>query len=116
MAMAGPSSTGLYNPYAPDQFANPLPVEALLSMSSQRPHGSSHGAMNNGGALPCKREGCAFKGRDRQDLELHMMDRHFIYPTGWEERQKALKSRKRKRGEADKAEEPVKGEDGDASE
>jgi len=35
-----------------------------------------------GGTIPCSRFGCSYKCHTDKDLELHLMDRHFIHPTG----------------------------------
>lgn len=36
----------------------------------------------------CNQQGCAFFG-SQKSVEIHMMDRHLIYPPGWEKRKKA---------------------------
>jgi len=35
----------------------------------------------------CKQQGCAFFG-SHKSVEIHMMDRHLIYPPDWEKRKK----------------------------
>jgi hypothetical protein len=36
----------------------------------------------------CNQQGCTFFG-SHKSVEIHMMDRHLIYPPGWEKRKKA---------------------------
>lgn len=97
----------LVNPYAPTQFSQALP-----SNNSLYPHNGIHNNASSSstsqfrspqsrGAFPCSRQGCSYTGVSRQDTETHMMDRHFIYPPGYN-------SRKRKREEGG-------GPDGDLS-
>ena len=35
----------------------------------------------------CNQQGCTFFGSNKS-VEIHMMDRHLIYPPGWEKRKK----------------------------
>ena len=37
----------------------------------------------------CNQQGCIFFG-SHKSVEIHMMDRHLIYPPGWEKRKKKL--------------------------
>lgn len=37
------------------------------------------------GNCRCARHGCSFTG-SRKSVEIHMMDRHFIFPPGWKKR------------------------------
>lgn len=37
------------------------------------------------GNVRCKKPGCSFTG-SHKSVEIHMMDRHLIYPPGWENR------------------------------
>lgn len=39
------------------------------------------------GTFRCTNPGCSFMG-SKKSLEVHMMDRHLIYPPGWEHRKK----------------------------
>ena len=34
----------------------------------------------------CTRAGCSYSAHSKKDIENHMMDRHFIFPPGWNER------------------------------
>jgi hypothetical protein len=108
------------NPYAPNQFGQALSLQAagsssislsymstqaaVVSASRALPSGanvfsapSSTGANN----ISCSRPGCCYKCRSKKDLELHLMDRHFIYPPNYN-------PRKRKRDEG-------RGPDGDVA-
>ncbi|QRV76244.1 nuclear fragile X mental retardation-interacting protein [Ceratobasidium sp. AG-Ba] len=51
---------------------------------------------NRVGPARCGHEGCQFAG-SHKDVEIHKMDRHLIFPPGWEENQ-ARKKRKRGKG------------------
>ena len=35
----------------------------------------------------CNQQGCTFFG-SHKSVEIHMMDRHLVYPSGWERRKK----------------------------
>lgn len=39
------------------------------------------------GDCRCSKSGCSFSG-SKKAVEIHMMDRHLIYPPGWEKRKK----------------------------
>ncbi|KAI9060188.1 hypothetical protein FKP32DRAFT_1528605, partial [Trametes sanguinea] len=39
------------------------------------------------GNVRCSQQGCSFTG-SKKSVEIHMMDRHLIYPPGWEKRKK----------------------------
>lgn len=43
----------------------------------------THGSWYQPGNFRCQRQGCPFLG-SRKSVEIHMMDRHFIFPPGWE--------------------------------
>lgn len=87
----------LVNPYAPSQFTTVPP-------NLQTNPNSYHSSMNHGpeslqlgtsryhGGVQCSRQGCSFQGRSKHETEIHMMDRHFIYPPDYN-------TRKRKRDE-----------------
>ncbi|KAH7931085.1 hypothetical protein BV22DRAFT_999201 [Leucogyrophana mollusca] len=47
--------------------------------------GNSHGSWYQPGNSRCTRQGCTFTG-SQKSVEIHMMDRHLIYPPGWEKR------------------------------
>ncbi|KAG8879737.1 hypothetical protein FRB97_001483 [Tulasnella sp. 331] len=102
------ASSGMFgpivNPYAPQINYNILP---LNSRGEPMIHGGDVGTESsstdtpgwNGagtsGPVRCSHTGCYFRG-NHKDVEVHRMDRHLIYPPGWEEQQK-----KRKRANED---------------
>ena len=43
----------------------------------------THGSWYQPGNCRCTRQGCPFTG-SRKSVEIHMMDRHSIFPPGWE--------------------------------
>lgn len=45
----------------------------------------TYGSWYQPGNCRCTRQGCPFTG-SRKSVEIHMMDRHFIYPPGWEKK------------------------------
>lgn len=105
------------NPYAPTQITPetlgiPLITSEGYTLSSTFSGTSANrqfvprNNFQSGGNIPCTRQGCSYLGRSNKDVELHMMDRHFIYPPG--HNQNAGKKRKRD-GQG------VSGPDGDAS-
>ncbi|KIK91014.1 hypothetical protein PAXRUDRAFT_14020 [Paxillus rubicundulus Ve08.2h10] len=47
----------------------------------------TYGSWYQPGNCRCTRQGCPFAG-SRKAVETHMMDRHFIFPPGWENRSK----------------------------
>ena len=49
------------------------------------PNHLTHGSWYQSGNCRCTRQGCSFIG-SRKSVEIHMMDRHFIFPPGWEKR------------------------------
>lgn len=53
--------------------------------SSMVPH--TYAAWYQPGNSKCTYKGCSFTASPKT-LEIHMMDRHLIYPPGWEKRQK----------------------------
>lgn len=61
-SIAGPSSLPNFLPQATPRWAQP-------------------------GGHRCKKPGCTFTG-SHKSVETHMMDRHLIYPPGWEKRKK----------------------------
>ncbi|KAI0375391.1 hypothetical protein BV20DRAFT_933540 [Pilatotrama ljubarskyi] len=58
---------------------------------AQRPqfHGGGQGQPGwyQPGTCRCTKPGCSFTG-SKKAVEIHMMDRHLIYPPGWEHRKK----------------------------
>ncbi|KAL4064915.1 hypothetical protein V8B97DRAFT_2010599 [Scleroderma yunnanense] len=44
---------------------------------------SMHGSWYQPGNFRCQRQGCPFLG-SHKSVEIHMMDRHFIFPPGWD--------------------------------
>ncbi|OSD03581.1 hypothetical protein PYCCODRAFT_1476971 [Trametes coccinea BRFM310] len=60
--------------------------------NSQRPQhhgggGQAQGGWYQPGSDRCSQQGCTFTG-SKKSVEIHMMDRHLIYPPGWEKRKK----------------------------
>ncbi|KAH7883664.1 hypothetical protein F5I97DRAFT_1894632 [Phlebopus sp. FC_14] len=47
----------------------------------------TYGSWYQPGNSRCTRQGCPFVG-SHKSVEIHMMDRHLIYPSGWEKRKK----------------------------
>ena len=45
----------------------------------------TYGSWYQSGNCRCTRQGCPFTG-SRKSVEIHMMDRHFIFPPGWEKK------------------------------
>ena len=45
----------------------------------------TYGSWYQPGNCRCTRQGCPFTG-SRKSVEIHMMDRHFIFPPGWQKR------------------------------
>ena len=45
----------------------------------------TYGSWYQSGNCRCTRQGCSFSG-SRKSVETHMMDRHFIFPPGWEKK------------------------------
>ncbi|KAI0330571.1 hypothetical protein GY45DRAFT_1345857 [Cubamyces sp. BRFM 1775] len=50
-------------------------------------HGGGQGSWYQPGNQRCSQPGCSFSG-SKKSVETHMMDRHLIYPPGWENRKK----------------------------
>ncbi|EIW64386.1 uncharacterized protein TRAVEDRAFT_139131, partial [Trametes versicolor FP-101664 SS1] len=75
------------------QYHTPQPARQPV----QRPPTHSGGGGGGGGqgqpgwyqpgTFRCTNPGCSFMG-SKKSLEVHMMDRHLIYPPGWEHRKK----------------------------
>lgn len=96
-----PDGYTLSSTYVPNSGAN-VPTSYSGGSNSLPSSSRQQGGYHNGGAYPCKRQGCSYRGTSPKDTELHMMDRHFIYPPGYHQ-----DGRKRKRDEGG-------GPDGDA--
>ncbi|KAF5377431.1 hypothetical protein D9615_005326 [Tricholomella constricta] len=69
-----------YNPH------NPAATSSFVSNSGLQPSHPSP-AWYQPGNCTCTYKGCSFAGSHKA-LETHMMDRHLIYPPGWEKRSK----------------------------
>ena len=57
----------------------------ITEASPLRLPSSSAASWNRPGNCRCSYKGCSFAG-SQKTLEVHMMDRHLIYPPGWEKR------------------------------
>ena len=76
------SSTGL-NPNFNPHLVNNNPASGTL----KTPFLDSKPFWYQSGNNRCNQQGCTFFG-SRKSVEIHMMDRHLIYPSGWEKRKK----------------------------
>ncbi|KAG2118432.1 hypothetical protein DEU56DRAFT_747685 [Suillus clintonianus] len=47
--------------------------------------GQAYASWHQPGNCRCSRQGCAFTG-SKKSVEIHMMDRHFIFPPGWQKK------------------------------
>lgn len=47
--------------------------------------GQTHGGWYQPGNCRCTRPGCAFTG-SKKSVDIHMMDRHLIFPPGWQKK------------------------------
>ncbi|KAG9126851.1 hypothetical protein FRC07_001708 [Ceratobasidium sp. 392] len=61
---------------------------------------------NRVGPARCGHEGCLFAG-SHKEVEVHKMDRHLIFPPGWEDNQAQRKRKRGKEKEGDEDEEHV---------
>ncbi|TBU48192.1 nuclear fragile X mental retardation-interacting protein 1-domain-containing protein [Dichomitus squalens] len=95
---AGPSVTAegytISSTYVPGTNYNQRnPPHNARPNAPQRPpmHGHGGGQGPGGwyqpGTSRCSQQGCSFTG-SKKSVELHMMDRHLIYPPGWDHRKK----------------------------
>ncbi|KAF8332376.1 uncharacterized protein EI90DRAFT_3122862 [Cantharellus anzutake] len=89
------SNAGIVNACSSGQIRSQAPAPAFAYF---QPPLKAHGA--RAGPHRCSRAGCSYSSHSKKDVVNHMMDRHFIYPPGWDEK-------KRKREE--------EGPDGDAA-
>ena len=117
------SNSELVNPYAPEISYSLLPLPSVHGNGSSRTHNYLHGSQTNGsfasspfeaslasfsrglglppqangagtfGQAGCTQAGCQFRG-SKKEVQIHMMDRHLVYPPGW-------KDMKRKRDDGD---------------
>ncbi|KAG9039367.1 hypothetical protein FRB95_010655 [Tulasnella sp. JGI-2019a] len=112
MSSSSRMSNPIVNPYAPHINYNILPLNSrgeptaygqalATSVSSQGPPGWN-GAGTTGPSR-CGHAGCLFRG-NHKDVEVHRMDRHLIFPSGWEDQQK---KRKRANEDDDLSEEQI---------
>ncbi|TBU34524.1 nuclear fragile X mental retardation-interacting protein 1-domain-containing protein [Dichomitus squalens] len=95
---AGPSVTAegytISSTYVPGTNYNQRnPPHNARPNAPQRPpmHGHGGGQGPGGwyqpGTSRCSQQGCSFTG-SKKSVELHTMDRHLIYPPGWDHRKK----------------------------
>lgn len=77
----GPEASSSGSMYTPRLDSRPSP-----SFNSQS-FASSSSTWYQPGDHRCKHNGCSFSGSQKA-VEVHMMDRHLIYPPGWEKRKK----------------------------
>jgi hypothetical protein len=73
----GPNSN--FNPH----LVNSTPTSGTLKTSFLDSKSFWYQSGNN----RCNQQGCTFFG-SHKSVEIHMMDRHLIYPSGWEKRKK----------------------------
>src|SRR5687767_1636221 len=59
--------------FVPQNLQSQQPAHSISQMSSWYQHGTDR----------CSHKGCQFLG-SKKSVELHMMDRHLIYPHGWD--------------------------------
>ncbi|KAI6047559.1 nuclear fragile X mental retardation-interacting protein 1-domain-containing protein [Pisolithus marmoratus] len=62
---------------------HPLPPAGKRAVTNPLKYGSWYQPGNS----RCQRQGCPFTG-SHKSVEIHMMDRHFIFPSGWEKNKK----------------------------
>ena len=67
--LLSPSETHVPLPPTPDKRGIPNPL--------------TYGSWYQPGNVRCQRQGCPFLG-SHKSVEIHMMDRHFIFPPGWQ--------------------------------
>ncbi|KAF8078532.1 hypothetical protein FPV67DRAFT_60507 [Lyophyllum atratum] len=93
-----PASVSQYQPFYSSHYAqayaqsyaqayaahNPVANNPLVGFSGLRSSNPSP-AWYQPGSSRCTHQGCSFIGSFKA-LETHMMDRHLIYPPGWEKR------------------------------
>ncbi|TFK77014.1 hypothetical protein BDN72DRAFT_890797 [Pluteus cervinus] len=82
-----------YNPYVSSHYAQayaqyaqyqPLPVQHIPQyVPPPRPTYSQMSSWYQTGSSRCSYKRCTFTGSEKS-VEVHMMDRHLIYPPGWD--------------------------------
>lgn len=84
-AIPGPSST----PNSANQFSQNVYHNTNSTGNEKAPYMSSasQGSWYQFGNSQCLHPDCTFTG-SQKSLEIHMMDRHLIYPPGWDHRKK----------------------------
>ncbi|KAI0094758.1 nuclear fragile X mental retardation-interacting protein 1-domain-containing protein [Irpex rosettiformis] len=75
-----------YN-YALGSQSIPTPMLQASTSQSQLPNLPPSSRWYQPGNARCKKQGCSFIGSQKA-VETHMMDRHLIYPPGWEHRKR----------------------------
>ncbi len=71
------------------QYHTPQPARPPVQRAPVHGGGGGQGQPGwyQAGTSRCSKPGCSFTG-SKQSVEVHMMDRHLIYPPGWEHRKK----------------------------
>ncbi|KAF8640493.1 hypothetical protein AX17_000155 [Amanita inopinata Kibby_2008] len=82
----GYSLSSTYNP-APGSQPHPLTLSRQSSNHRFPPRPQQAISWYQSGNQRCSYHGCTFIGA-RKSVEIHMMDRHLIYPPGWEKHKK----------------------------
>ncbi|KZT44468.1 hypothetical protein SISSUDRAFT_1056816 [Sistotremastrum suecicum HHB10207 ss-3] len=73
-----------YDPYArPPPIHNAAPGPSKPNQFNNAPSSQSH--WKTPGNVRCAQAGCSFTA-SAKSVEIHMMDRHLIYPPGWDKR------------------------------
>ncbi|PFH54558.1 hypothetical protein AMATHDRAFT_72334 [Amanita thiersii Skay4041] len=87
-APGGYSFSSTYNPASTSQLSSPV-----LKHNQQTVHHkhSSTSTWYQYGNVKCTYRDCSFTGSPKS-VEIHMMDRHLIYPPGWEKQKQRQKS------------------------
>lgn len=94
-AMSGPAVTAegytlssTYTPSSHNHQSFPGP-SSRPRQPTARPggYGQAQAHWYQSGNSRCTRPGCNFVG-SQKSVEIHMMDRHLIYPSGWENRKR----------------------------
>ncbi|KAF9229384.1 hypothetical protein BS17DRAFT_824965 [Gyrodon lividus] len=75
----------LSTPIAPPQL--PPSAQQQTTTVRQIPNPLTYGSWYQAGNCRCTRQRCPFTG-SRKAVEIHMMDRHLVFPPGWQKRQK----------------------------
>ncbi|KAK7058883.1 hypothetical protein VNI00_001507 [Paramarasmius palmivorus] len=84
----GYSYSSTYNPaQAGNYAANTYAPSGSTSMPRIPNHAAANSSWYQPGHSRCTYKNCTFTG-SAKSVELHMADRHLIYPPGWEKRQK----------------------------